>query len=243
LRGPHLNRRRLASIERPRVSSFVTAEGIGETRWFPVLAVLTAAALYATLPGRFIAGSSGLITALRWLVPSITLAVLAPLALTAPRRHIVHSIPRRTAAIVLIAIVSAANAAAIVLLVHFIVVGRHLAPRLLIRAAIHIWCTNVLVFALWFWQLDSGGPLERFTAPRPTPDFLFPQTAAPEFAPPNWRPMFLDYVYLSFTNATAFSPTDTMPLTRWAKMLMLLESAASVLLLVMVAARAVNILH
>ena len=75
------------------------------------------------------------------------------------------------------------------------------------------------------------------------PDFLFPQQAAPEFAPPNWQPRFLDYLYLSFTNATAFSPTDTMPFTRWAKMLMLAESGASLLLLVMVAARAVNILQ
>ena len=242
-REPGLKRRRLASLGTERVGSLVTVEGLGESRWPPILAVLTAAALYATLPGRFIAGSSGLITAARWLVPALALTLLAPLALTAPRRHVVHSIPRRTAAISLIAIVTAANAAAIVLLVHLIVIGRHVAAHELIRAAIHMWCTNVIVFALWFWQLDSGGPMVRHAEASTTPDFLFPQTATPEFASPGWRPKFLDYLYVSFTNATAFSPTDAMPLTQWAKMLMLVESASSLLLLVMVAARAVNILH
>lgn len=122
-------------------------------------------------------------------------------------------------------------------------IGRHVAAHELIRAAIHMWCTNVIVFALWFWQLDSGGPMVRHAEASTTPDFLFPQTATPEFASPGWRPKFLDYLYVSFTNATAFSPTDAMPLTQWAKMLMLVESASSLLLLVMVAARAVNILH
>jgi len=123
------------------------------------------------------------------------------------------------------------------------VTGHKVNGHELIIAAIHIWCTNVIAFALWFWQLDSGGPVARRRRTGVPPDFLFPQQAAPEFAPPNWQPRFLDYLYLSFTNATAFSPTDTMPFTRWAKMLMLAESGASLLLLVMVAARAVNILQ
>jgi hypothetical protein len=114
----------------------------------------------------------------------------------------------------------------------------------LIRAAIHIWCANVIVFALWFWQLDSGGPMERWNAAEARPgDFLFPQQADPSIARAGWRPTFLDYLYVSFTNSTAFSPTDTMPLTQWAKMLMLVEAAASLLTLLMVAARAVNILQ
>jgi uncharacterized membrane protein len=105
-----------------------------------------------------------------------------------------------------------------------------------------MWCLNVLVFALWFWELDSGGPHDRLkTAPKQR-DFLFPQQAQPEVTEDGWRPLFLDYLYLSFTNATAFSPTDAMPLSRWAKMLMLVESAASLLLAIMVVARAVNIL-
>ena len=128
------------------------------------------------------------------------------------------------------------------LLVHFILGGRHIQGHELIRAAIHIWCTTVLTFALWFWLLDSGGPAARARERTGRPDFLFTQMTNPELAPANWRPAFLDYLYLSFTNATAFSPTDTMPLTQWAKMLMLVEAAASLLTLLMVAARAVNIL-
>src|SRR5205807_7650614 len=132
------------------VASALLAEGPGESRWPPAVAVITAAGLYATMPGRFIAGSSGLITAARIVVPVLTLAMLAPLALTAPRRHIVYSVPRRTLAIALIALISLANGAAIVLMVHLIVVGSHVNAPELIRAAIHIWCTNVLVFGLWF---------------------------------------------------------------------------------------------
>src|SRR5262249_15549867 len=120
--------------------------------------------------------------------------------------------------------------------------GAQAEASLLLRAGIHMWCLNVLVFALWFWELDSGGPVVRFHAEPEGRDFLFPQQAEPSIAPSGWRPLFIDYLYLSFTNATAFSPTDTMPLTRWAKMLMLVESAASLVLALMVAARAVNIL-
>ncbi len=105
-----------------------------------------------------------------------------------------------------------------------------------------IWLTNVLVFALWYWELDRGGPVTRMLGARKHPDFLFAQMASPEVAPEDWEPMFLDYFYLSFTNATAFSPTDTLPLTRWAKMLMLLQSAVSLATVALVIARAVNIL-
>jgi uncharacterized membrane protein len=223
---------------------------IGESRLPPVLAVLTAAALYATLPSRFISGSSGFLTSARFFVPALALALLVPLALSAPKRtpamrtlpRRLTAVQRRTAAIFLIAVISAANAVSIVLLVHFITVGRQIQGHELVRAAIHIWCTTVITFALWFWQLDSGGPAARARARTDRPDFLFTQMTNPDVAPAHWRPAFLDYLYLSFTNATAFSPTDTLPLTHWAKMLMLVESAASLLTLLMVAARAVNIL-
>ena len=222
----------------------LTTEEIGESRIWPVAAVITAASLYATMPGSFIAGSATLVTVGRIVVPTLAVALLWPLALTAPRRTIRVSVPRRTAAIGLIAVISVANAVSIVLLVHLLVIGAHIDGRALLRAAIHIWCASVLVFALWFWQLDSGGPMARRLGSRAAGrDFLFTQQAQPELGPPGWQPRFLDYLYLSFTNSTAFSPTDTMPLTQWAKMLMLVESAASLLLLLMVAARAVNILH
>lgn len=96
-------------------------------------------------------------------------------------------------------------------------------------------------FALWYWELDRGGPLARAAARRSYPDFLFPQMGLPAIAAPNWRPTFPDYFYLSFTNATAFSPTDTMPLCRWAKMLMLLQSSVALVTAALVIARAVNI--
>jgi uncharacterized membrane protein len=105
-----------------------------------------------------------------------------------------------------------------------------------------MWVVNVLLFGLWFWELDGGGPIERPACVPADRDFLFPQQTEPALMEKGWRPLFLDYLYLSFTNAAAFSPTDTMPLSRWAKMLMLVESAISLALAVMVVARAVNIL-
>jgi hypothetical protein len=223
-------------------ANLVTAESIGEPRWLPALAVLSAAGLYVTLPSRFVVGpSSGAFSVIKWIVPVLTLALLAPLMLSAPRTRVVHSIGRRAAAIALIAVVTAANAVAIVLLVHLLITGAKAHARELLRAAIHMWCMNVIVFGLWFWQLDGGGPMARASG-ETAPDFLFPQTAMPELDP-GWRPRFLDYLYVSFTNATAFSPTDTLPLSRWAKVLMMVQSAAALLLALMVAARAVNILQ
>ncbi len=147
----------------------------------------------------------------------------------------------------MIAVITAANAGSIELLVHLLLSGATAQASLLLRAGVHMWCMNVLVFGLWFWQLDGGGPLERRLKPdrvrHRDRDFLFPQQATGETADAGWQPTFIDYLYLSYTNATAFSPTDTMPLSQWAKMLMLVQSAASLLLAIMVVARAVNILH
>jgi hypothetical protein len=102
---------------------------------------------------------------------------------------------------------------------------------------------NVLVFGLWYWQLDGGGPLERRLEHRREPDFLFPQQTLAENNGTSWQPRFIDYLFVSYTNATAFSPTDTMPLSQWSKLLMIAQSAASLLLAIMVVARAVNILQ
>jgi len=226
---------------------------LGESPLWPTLAVLTAAGLYATLPGRFIVGSgAGAFGALRWVVPVLTILLLAPLALTAPReRRLLHrpdilpgttlALTRRVASIAIIALITAANALSIVLLVHLLVRGAHTHADLLLRAGIHMWITNVLVFALWFWQLDAGGPLARRLGLGDTRDFLFPQQTLEQSAA--WQPTFVDYLYLAYTNATAFSPTDAMPLSAWAKTLMMVESAASLLLAIMVVARAVNILQ
>jgi hypothetical protein len=231
-----------------------SVQDLGESPLWPALAVLTAAGLYATLPGRFIVGSgAGTFGALRWIVPALTLVLIVPLALTVPRNQrflraaeaqVVARVKlsRRVASTAVIALITAANGISIILLVHLLVNGAHTQANLLLKAGIHLWITNVLVFALWFWQLDGGGPLARRLRRSYAPDFLFPQQLLdePEL---RWQPTFIDYLYVAFTNATAFSPTDAMPLTKWAKVLMMVQSAASLLLAIMVVARAVNILH
>ena len=216
------------------------AEELGESPLWPAAAIVAAAGLYADLPSRFIAGAhAGAFGVVRWVVPALTLLVLASLAAIRPRGRLT----RRHLAIGTIGIVSLANSVSIGLLIHLLINGAHAHASPLLRAAVHMWVVNVLLFALWFWQLDGGGPLSR---PRCAPaqrDFLFPQQTEEALAETGWRPLFLDYLYVSFTNATAFSPTDTMPLSRWAKMLMLVQSAISLALAVMVVARAVNILR
>jgi hypothetical protein len=112
----------------------------------------------------------------------------------------------------------------------------------LLASGAALWLTNVIVFGLWFWTLDSGGPLRRAVAGRRTPDFQFPQDENPDLAGERWYPRLEDYVYVALTNAIAFSPTDAMPLTRPAKALMALESGISVASVLLVAARAVNVL-
>ena len=115
--------------------------------------------------------------------------------------------------------------------------------RQLLLSAVEIWWTNVLVFALWYWELDGGGPPARLRAPKASRDFAFVQMTDPDLAAPGWLPRFGDYLYVSFTNSSAFSPTDTLPLTRMAKTLMLIQSSVSLVTLLLVAARAVNILQ
>ena len=143
----------------------------------------------------------------------------------------------------LTAMISIANALALVFLVHELLYGSGVHGRTLLYGAFAIWVTNVIVFALWFWELDGGGPPRRLANPKQPRDFAFVQMTDPEVSAAGWHPRFADYLYLSFTNSSAFSPTDTMPLTRWAKMLMMLESVISILTLLLVAARAVNILR
>ncbi len=228
-------------------------EQLGESPLWPSLAVVVAAGLYGTLPTGFLAGhaTSGAFGVARYAIPILVLILLGPLALSVPRgvagKPFVEfgstfGVTRRVASIAVIALLSIANGVAIVLLVRALVTGQHAQARELLRVAIHLWSMNVIAFALWYWQLDGGGPLRRRTTPPGPADFVFPQQMMEQFSA-TWRPVFVDYLFVSFTNATAFSPTDTPPLSRWAKILMMAQSAASLLLAVMVAARAVNILQ
>ncbi len=225
---------------------------LGESPLWPTLAIAGAAGLYADLPSRFIAGSSaGAFSVVRWVVPALTVVLLAALLVSVPNSRLMRHLgwlphqvrlTRRWLSLSVIAIVSAANGASIILLVHLLVNGASANAPVLLRAAVHMWVVNVLLFALWFWQLDGGGPLARPTTPPHERDFLFPQQTEPALLVGGWAPKFLDYLFVSFTNSSAFSPTDALPLSRWAKMLMLVQSAISLSLAVMVVARAVNIL-
>jgi hypothetical protein len=238
-----------------RTRRFVVPGGetLGESPLWPSAAIVTAAILYADLPSRFISGTSAsAFSVVRWVVPGLTAVLLAALLASVPHGRLARSLgwrdhrlhlTRRWLSLAMVAVVSAANAASIVLLVHLLVNGAHADAALLLRAAVHLWVVNVLLFALWYWQLDGGGPAARPKCEPHVRDFLFPQQAEPALLAGGWHPMFLDYLYVSFTNASAFSPTDTMPLSRWAKMLMLVQSAMSLSLGVMVVARAVNILR
>ena len=211
-----------------------------EPRWPSVLAVLVALGLYVALP-QAMTGHAAIASALRFAIPAVELALLAPLALGAPHRSAAESARRRTAAIVLTAVLSAANLLALGLLVARLSDGT-VAGRPLLLATAEIWTTNAIVFALWYWELDGGGPPLRLAEPSGRRDFAFVQMLSPQLAEPGWHPRFVDYLYLSFTNASAFSPSDTLPLTRWAKLLMLLQSWVSIVTVVLVAARAVSML-
>ncbi len=207
-------------------------------RWPASVAVLVCVGLYLVLPNQ-------LTIQPKWLIPALELAVLIPLGWRR-HRHLGESRWVRPLTIALLALISVANVISVELLVHHLLrhgPGSPTNGRTLVYSAALIWLTNVIVFSLWFWELDRGGPTKRFSHLERYADFQFPQMENPKLAQPGWRPRYLDYLYVSLTNAAAFSPTDAMPLTRTAKVLMGIESVSSMVTVVVVAARAVNILQ
>jgi len=211
-------------------------------RWPAALAVVVAMLLYVTLPDRLTFQFGPQWQWLRWAVVAIEGALVIPLALTDMSDRWQRGTWQRPVSIGLICIVNVANLLSLIYLVDHLLRGGQTAGTGLLVGAASIWFTNILVFALWYWELDRGGPHDRCMAKHRNPDFLFPQMSTPEASRKQWTPDFVDYLYVSFTNATAFSPTDTMPLTEWAKALMMVQSAASLLTIALVFARAVNIL-
>ncbi len=212
----------------------------GETRWQVGAVMLTAIALQLPLPDRLV-----LIKPV-WLLPALQALLFAALIAANPTRLVRQSRLIRGLSLTLAAVLSLANAYSAVTLVYGLATGtlgtasNRAGPLLASGGA--IWLTNVIVFALWYWEFDRGGPVARAQGTRQYPDFMFVQMTSPQLAPPDWEPRFGDYLYLAFTNAAAFSPTDVMPLSRWAKTAMLAQSAVSIITVALVVARAVNIL-
>lgn len=208
----------------------------GEPRWTSTAAVVAVVVIQLALPSRLAVHP-------RWLMPTVELALLVALIASNPHRIERGSRTIRVLEIGLALVIGGANAYSAVRLVAGLVRGTETAAAgTLLLTGAAIWLTNIVIFALLYWELDRGGPAARSQGERDVPDFLFVQMQSPELAPPHWEPEFFDYFYLSFTNSTAFSPTDVMPVTRWAKALMLAQSAVSLLTVVLVVARAVNIL-
>ena len=180
-----------------------------------------------------------------WLLPAISTALLvASIAVYEGRDE--PGLPARILSFALGGVLIAANAASLVLLVRGVFVGSTLGPPQLLFSGLALWVVNVAVFALLFWELDGGGPEARADGYRDRyPDLVFPQQQADQhgLTSPTWKPSFYDYAYVSVTSSIAFSPTDAMPYTKWAKLVMGIESLLSFAILGVLVARAVNIAH
>jgi len=211
----------------------VTSE---EPRFQVTVAIVTAIGLMLALPSRVASHP-------RWVLPGLAVPLLVGVFVARTARFERRTRVLRIASLSLIAVMSLSNAASGGRLIVDLVRGKGiLSPAELLLTGGAIWLTNVIVFGVWYWEFDRGGPIQRAAGTQPYPDFMFPQMTSPELAPPDWEPGFVDYLYMSFTNAMAFSPTDVMPMTRWAKLTMLMQSLISVVTLLLVIARAVNIL-
>ena len=208
-----------------------------EPRWPGVLAVLLVLLLVETLPERI-----SLFPA--WVPYIFVVAMIVPMVgavLTAGKGWWERL--ERTITVIFFLAVEAATLSNLANLINAILRRpAELSGIQLLASGLAVWVSNVLAFSLLYWQIDRGGPGSREHQERVRPDWLFPQTGAVEDAPLDWRPTFMDYLFLAFTTATAFSPTDALPLTPRAKLLMMLESLVSLATIALVAARAINIL-
>jgi len=177
-----------------------------------------------------------------WVFPLLEFGALIAVALRDPGRIDRRSRAARRATLALIVLLTIGTLTGLVVLMLDIVDEAYAgvgATTLLGRGAA-LWATNVVVFSLWFWELDRGGAAERAAGSGIRPSFGFPEEAMPELVPEGWIPRYPDYLFLSFTNATAFSPTDTLPVRTWAKMTMMIESVISLITAILVIARAIN---
>jgi hypothetical protein len=203
-----------------------------EPRWPAVVAMIAAGCLYWSLPEPLSVGPG-------WLLLAVTLVLTIPLLISNHRGEFNIA---RILTFAMNALITLAMIASLASLIQGLPHHRN-TPQALLRAAVALWVTNVLVFALWYWKLDGGGPLMREgRRGRLESSFLFPQMLGEDGGDPSWSPHFMDYLFLAFNTSTAFSPTDTAVLSRWAKAGMMLQSLISLTIIALLAARAVNIL-
>jgi len=208
-----------------------------EPRWPAASAVVAVTGLYVALPPYMIIGP-------RWLFPAVIIALLVPTVIT--HRAGKHNL-NRILGFTVTGLVTTGMIVSVALLIAALPSHKE-SPTHLLMSAAALWTTNVLVFALWYWRLDAGGPHRRDSRlGHPDGAFLFPQMTMPPEAKvksrqPTWSPNFVDYLFIAFNTSTAFSPTDVPVLARWGKALMMLQSMISLTVLVLLAARAVNIL-
>lgn len=207
----------------------------GESRWGAAAAVLGVAALHWALRARLMPGPG-------WAVPALESALVFALLAANPTRITRESRDARWLSLTLVIVVAAANAAGLVHLVELLLAGEKASGRDLVAAAVAVWATNVVLFGLVFWEVDRGGPQARSVGQGQRPDLLFPQMTLADWDRAGWSPSFVDYLYVSFTNSTALSPTDTMPLSGRAKLTMLAQALLSLVTVGLVLARAVNML-
>lgn len=207
-------------------------------RWPASLAVIVALGLQLAVPPE-------IMEAPRWIMPACGAALLIPLIWTNPFHLRRDEVWLRWIEIALLAVLVGVNAVYLSSLVVLLASGDPADGKVLVKAALLIWVTNVVAFALWYWEIDRGGPFARMPEHEHEPeraDLLFPQMTVDLPGWERWLPGFTDYLFVAFTAATAFSPTDTMPLTARAKTLMAIQSGISLLTIAVIAARAVNVL-
>jgi hypothetical protein len=209
-----------------------------EPRWPAGIAVVAIGGLYAALPSYLI------LIRPRWLILAIVLLLTVPIVIS---HRVGHHVLNQVLGYVLNGVVTVALIMSLARLLSA-VADHTIGPQELLRSAAALWFSNILVFASWYWRLDGGGPHERALTPGHTDGaFLFPQMTMDPAAKRaagehDWEPNFVDYLFLAFNTSTAFSPTDVPVLSRWAKILMMLQSLISLLVIALLAGRAVNIL-
>lgn len=207
-----------------------------EPIWHVQLAVLAAIILQLFLPDSFVFGS-------RYLLITSEMLLLLAMSFTTPHERIFKSLSRRINVLLLIGLTSVANAYSLAEIARQLLKsGQITRGRDLVLTVLNIFLTNIIIFALWYWEMDGGGPGEREAAAKYDHDFLFPQDRHDDYRHPMWRPTFIDYLYVSSTNAMTFGPADTKPLSRRSKILMLAQATISLVAIALVAARAISIL-